>query len=956
MKTKFLGSTMLAILGWQTASAVEVAWYRQPGSALHIASNTSASLWIVGTDRECRGGWRDGICQDPDNRGYNVYKWNGTGFVKQQSISARTLGVTTTDQLWVVNDQNEMFMPGELRLQTRARDIAVGPDNSVWIIGTDQRGGGYSVYQRKPESLVLPGLVQLDFTYADFAAVRIAVDKAGNAWVVNDTGEVYMYNIASQSWGKRGTKKARSVHTGASSGAVWMLGTDSIPGGFPIYQWDFAKQDWESYGTSGAVEMTEAAGTTWIVQSDGRLYSRIDPTTKPAPPDLTLTWPSPTRQQPWLRLSMRGTLLCADSATKPAACGTTQADWVGKHELNMKCDSGFYDPIWGGTCWKCPDDDGYGGWIRSLDAVDKDTACWRVPKEQLGYAIKVKAPALAWDCPSGSFWDGYSPDGCCGSCWKCPDSLPRRTANHITSSAACASSLNETSRAIFLKFNGCPKPDAATMKLTDKRAPGNPFLDVGAGGCYACPIVDNTGNFLIAERNANPLYGTSNSGCTINVQWKPAAFAEPGLASMEGVKDVIWEQKLFDAAHITGYLYDLAEARGLGDATPAAQEWVAARWLEIARSPYNNETIRGYIFVLLKAALKKKVEERTAGEKRLIESFAIYIRERRTYLAEQALAMYDNWKAWDDAYRAETGQSRQLGGLFYYGTVPYDFHGTLTGLMGLGGAGVSTISSLVAVNRWVASLETKIVDGTQVLRARSALHGIMNNPLRYLLMASGVRIVTGASLVSVAGLILSSVAIDQFVKIETARPKLQASLDLARQPVDLAALGEDMLYVYWSKAMDTADNEDPQVIQLAAMAQVRAEQSAYAAPPKAFTLTSNTDRLSSGTSGGFLNQDQQLVSNNGNYKAVMQGDGNFVIYRATTPIWATRTNGRGTPPYKLAMQTDGNLVVLTTSSAIWSTGARGGAAPFTLIMQDDGNLVVYDNSNRAIWASNTGRP
>ena len=31
-------------------------------------------------------------------------------------------------------------------------------------------------------------------------------------------------------------------------------------------------------------------------------------------------------------------------------------------------------------------------------------------------------------------------------------------------------------------------------------------------------------------------------------------FYEPGLAYMQGVKDVIWEQRLFDGARITGYL------------------------------------------------------------------------------------------------------------------------------------------------------------------------------------------------------------------------------------------------------------------------------------------------------------------------------------------------------------------------------------------------------------------
>ena len=216
---RFLG--MLAVLGWQTASAVEVSWYRQPGSATYIASNASASLWMIGTDS-------------------NVYKWDGKEFVNQ-NFSATRLGVTTADELWLVDSIGLRAPNPPLYLGTQTRELAVGPDNSAWIIGIDQRPGGYGVYQRPP------GLFG-DFAYANFGAVRIAVDKTGNPWVVNDVGEVHMYDVASKTWGRKGTTKARSVHTGATSGAVWMLGVTEIAGGFPIFQWNSSKQDWESYG------------------------------------------------------------------------------------------------------------------------------------------------------------------------------------------------------------------------------------------------------------------------------------------------------------------------------------------------------------------------------------------------------------------------------------------------------------------------------------------------------------------------------------------------------------------------------------------------------------------------------------------------------------------------------------------------------------------------------------
>uniref|UniRef100_A0A672YGH3 Bulb-type lectin domain-containing protein n=1 Tax=Sphaeramia orbicularis TaxID=375764 RepID=A0A672YGH3_9TELE len=65
-----------------------------------------------------------------------------------------------------------------------------------------------------------------------------------------------------------------------------------------------------------------------------------------------------------------------------------------------------------------------------------------------------------------------------------------------------------------------------------------------------------------------------------------------------------------------------------------------------------------------------------------------------------------------------------------------------------------------------------------------------------------------------------------------------------------------------------------------------------------------------------------LLSTNGNYKAVFQEDGNFVIY-----TWAP----------------------------MWSTGTcdKGG---FRIVLQEDSNLVMYDRDNRGVWGSDTHSP
>ncbi len=98
---------------------------------------------------------------------------------------------------------------------------------------------------------------------------------------------------------------------------------------------------------------------------------------------------------------------------------------------------------------------------------------------------------------------------------------------------------------------------------------------------------------------------------------------------------------------------------------------------------------------------------------------------------------------------------------------------------------------------------------------------------------------------------------------------------------------------------------------------------------------------------------QRLISSDGRYHLVMQGDGNLVIYApGNVPIWATGTNGR--PGAWLGMQGDGNLVIYAPGLVpIWATGTYGSG--MRLVMQTDGNLVLYTSQWRAIWSSKGGR-
>jgi hypothetical protein len=130
-------------------------------------------------------------------------------------------------------------------------------------------------------------------------------------------------------------------------------------------------------------------------------------------------------------------------------------------------------------------------------------------------------------------------------------------------------------------------------------------------------------------------------------------------------------------------------------------------------------------------------------------------------------------------------------------------------------------------------------------------------------------------------------------------------------------------------------------------------------------ITSNSIMSLQNWKKDTLSQDQRIESNNGKYFAIMQGDGNFVLYSVkgkngrdrNFPTWNSGThNKRGkTAPYRVVMQNDGNAVLYDAKNKpLWASNSNGkGRPPYNFIMQDDGNLVLYDGSNSPKWASNT---
>jgi len=103
-----------------------------------------------------------------------------------------------------------------------------------------------------------------------------------------------------------------------------------------------------------------------------------------------------------------------------------------------------------------------------------------------------------------------------------------------------------------------------------------------------------------------------------------------------------------------------------------------------------------------------------------------------------------------------------------------------------------------------------------------------------------------------------------------------------------------------------------------------------------------------------LTTGQTLTSPSNSFFAIMQGDGNFVIYQRTLmgniAVWSTGTSR--TASDTLRLQGDGNLVLYGAGRAYWASFAFA-SSQLSVSLQDDGNLVVV-SAGRPIWSWKTG--
>lgn len=213
-------------------------WQRLPGNAADIGVGADGSVWAIGTDE--RGGgygiyhwlgssWQrvDGgalrIDVDPDgipwivNDSHSIYR-RQDGAWQRMGGNARDIGIGADGSVWVTsgggtylyvegewvgvrgsgvridvdpngipwvidhtNDIHQLIAGRWIQRNGEARDIGIGGDGSVWIIGTSEDDGGHRIYRWSGT----------EWIRAQGSSRQISVGPDGTPWAANSGGDIY---------------------------------------------------------------------------------------------------------------------------------------------------------------------------------------------------------------------------------------------------------------------------------------------------------------------------------------------------------------------------------------------------------------------------------------------------------------------------------------------------------------------------------------------------------------------------------------------------------------------------------------------------------------------------------------------------------------------------------------------------------------------------------------------
>jgi hypothetical protein len=203
-----------------------------------VGAGARGTVWIVGVK--------------PAPGGFPIYYRKGKGWNFAGGNGVRISGGHDGSP-WMVNDRGDIMRwqrHAWIHVPGKARDIGVGADGSVWIVGNQRAKGGFAL-----ERWMGNGWRRIKF-----GAARVAVGPNGAPWVISDKGKIFFLQ------GRRFQQlpgKAIDIGVG-SNGVAWVLGDGHMKG---LHRW--TGNGWQPYNVFGVGVAVDATGAAWVADPNG---------------------------------------------------------------------------------------------------------------------------------------------------------------------------------------------------------------------------------------------------------------------------------------------------------------------------------------------------------------------------------------------------------------------------------------------------------------------------------------------------------------------------------------------------------------------------------------------------------------------------------------------------------------------------------------------------------------
>jgi hypothetical protein len=174
---------------------------------------------------------------------------------------------------------------------------------------------------------------------------------------------------------------------------------------------------------------------------------------------------------------------------------------------------------------------------------------------------------------------------------------------------------------------------------------GAPFKDPRNGGeCWACPVLTHrTVHPVDSKDSAKP---ACTSGNDDGILWQSAQYPEPGVAVF--LDPLVVQLAFSNAAYVDAFL-----AKRGGNK--------ADLWNKMTNAPNDSAEFKALVFAALLVAAEKSPSY-TARPGNAVSIFQDYIRKRRTYVAQDAVGMYNAYLDFNAYKQWKAAGAAALGG------------------------------------------------------------------------------------------------------------------------------------------------------------------------------------------------------------------------------------------------------------------------------------------------------